>query len=566
MTTMRKKDVVIVGLGASGSYAALALTRAGIDVVALEAGPHWSAEDFPMDELRNDVRSFMSQPKAAKEIPTWRENASQTATQTGTQILMMNGVGGSSIHYGMEQWRYLEWNFNERSNSIKRYGHGSIPANSTVADWPIDYADLEPWYDKVEYDMGVSGRAGNIKGKKIKGGNHFEAPRSRDYPLPPLRRSGLNNMMAEAATRLGWNPFPGPASIRSEDYKDLPGCQYCGFCTYNGCMAEAKGSTNYVAIPEAQKTGHLKIVAEARVTKVEVDKDGRASGVTYLKGGREFFQPADVVILGTYIYENVRLMLLSKSKAFPNGLSNNAGQVGKHYISHMYGGAAGVFSGKRVNPFGGPGAQRTSIDNWNGDNFDHKGLGFIGGAIIDARMEGKPIGNSRVTPPSVPTWGSSWKQWLHENANSVINIGTQVECLSYEENYLDLDPTVKDPQGFPVIRATFNIQQQEQRRGDFTNNKVIEWLKEAGATETWVTSPPAPIAVNSHAYGGARMGNDPHTSVVNKWLVAHEVPNLVILGGATFPTSTGYNPTNTIEALAWRTGDHLATNWKAYAA
>jgi gluconate 2-dehydrogenase alpha chain len=125
---------------------------------------------------------------------------------------------------------------------------------------------------------------------------------------------------------------------------------------------------------------------------------------------------------------------------------------------------------------------------------------------------------------------------------------------------------LSEPGSSPVIRATFNIQEQELRRGNYTNNQVVEWLKEAGATETWVTSPPAPIAVNSHAYGGARMGNDPHTSVVDKWLVSHEVPNLVVLGGATFPTSTGYNPTNTIEALAWRTGDHLATDWKTYAA
>jgi gluconate 2-dehydrogenase alpha chain len=562
--SMRKTDVVIIGLGASGSYAALALTQAGADVTALEAGPHWTPEDFPMDELRNDVRNFMSQPKAAKEIPTWRTNASEVATQTGTQILMMNGVGGSSIHYGMEQWRYLEWNFNERSSSIKRYGQSAIPPNSTVADWPIDYADIEPYYDKVEWDIGVSGKAGNVNGKKLAGGNFYEAPRSRGYPLPPLRRSGYNDMMAAAASGLGWHPFPGPASIRSKTYKELPGCEYCGFCTYNGCMAEAKGSTNFVAIPEAQKTGHLKIVAEARVTHIEVDKNGRATGVSYLKGGNQFFQPADVVILSTYVYENNRLLLLSKSKAFPNGLSNNHGQVGKNYISHVYAGATGLFPGKTLNIYGGPGAQRTSIDDWNGDNFDHSGLGFIGGAIIDARMEGKPIAQSRAAPSTVPQWGSAWKQWMNQNANSVGTIGTQVECLAYEQNYLDLDPTVTDPEGFPVIRATFDIQPQEVARVNYTNQKVVDLLQQAGASQVW-TTPAAPIAVNSHAYGGTRMGNDPETSVVDKWLISHEVPNLAILGGSTFPTSTGYNPTNTIEALSWRTGDHISQHWHQYA-
>ena len=564
-THMRKADVVIIGLGASGGYASLALTKAGIDVVALEAGPHLTPEDFPMDELRNDVRNFMSQPKAAKEVPTWRQNASQTATQgAGEVILMMNGVGGSSIHYGMEQWRYLEWNFKARSASIERYGASAIPSNSTIADWPISHKDLEPWYDKVEYNMGASGQAGNIKGKTIRGGNPFEAPRTRGYPLPPLRRSGWTNLMKGAAERLGMHPFPGPAAIRSGPYKGLPGCEYCGFCTFNGCMVEAKGSTNYNAIPDAQKTGHLKIVPMARATKIEVDSNGRATGVTYLKGGRQFFQPADLVILSTYVYENTRLLLLSTSKAFPKGLSNNSGQVGKHYISHVYAGASGLFPGKRLNLFSGPGAQRNSVDDWNGDNFDHKGLGFIAGAIIDSRMEAKPIGQSRMAPPSAPQWGSAWKQWMQANADSVGAASTQVECLAYEENYLDLDPTVKDPEGFPVIRATFDIQEQEKLRVDYTNQKCVDLLNEAGASETW-TTPAAPIAVNSHAYGTTRMGDDPSTSVVNKWLMSHEVPNLAILGGSTFPTSTGYNPTNTIEALSWRTGHHIAENWHHYA-
>jgi gluconate 2-dehydrogenase alpha chain len=564
-TRMKKTDVVIIGLGAAGGYASLALTKAGIDVVALEAGPNWDAEDFPMDELRNDVRNFMSQPKAAKEVPTWRPNASVPASQTtGVNILMMNGVGGSSIHYGMEQWRYLDWNFKERSETIRRYGAGAIPANSTLADWPIGYADIEPYYDKVEYDMGVSGKAGNLKGKKIAGGNTFEAPRKRDYPLPPLRRSGWNDLMSGAAKRLGWHPFPGPAAIRSEGYRGLPSCQYCGFCTFNGCMVEAKGATDVGAIAQARKTKHLKIVALARATKIEVGSDGRATGVTYLKGGREYFQPADVVVLSTYIYENTRLLLLSTSGAFPNGLSNNHGQVGKHYISHMYAGANGVFPGKALNRFSGPGAQRNSIDDWNGDNFDHSGLGFIGGAIIDSRMENKPIGASRTTPPSIPTWGADWKAWLHRYGNSVGDAATQVECLSYDDNYLDLDPVVKDPQGFPVIRATFDIKDQERARVDYTNQKCVDLLKEAGATETWST-PAGPIAVNSHAYGTTRMGTDPGTSVVDGWSMSHEVPNLAVLGGSTFPTSTGYNPTNTIEALSWRTGDHIAKHWKSIA-
>jgi gluconate 2-dehydrogenase alpha chain len=565
-TRLKKTNVVIIGLGAAGGYASMVLTKAGLDVIGLEAGPRWSPQDFPMDELRNDVRGFMSQPKAAKEIPTWRPNASQKATQGGIQILMMNGVGGSSIHYGMEQWRYLPWNFKARSETIKRYGASMIPAGSTLVDWPISLTDVEPYYDKVEYDMGASGKAGNIKGKTVAGGNFFEGPRAREYPLPPLRRSGWNELTASAAKRLGWHPFPGPAAIRSQAYHGLPGCQYCGFCTYNGCMVEAKGSTNFGPIPKAEQTGHLKVQANARVTKIEVDKNGRASGVTYLQGGKSFFQPADLVVLSTYVYENTRLLLLSTSKAFPNGLSNNTGQVGKHYISHMYGGVNGFFPGKQLNRFTGPGAQRTSVDDWNGDNFDHKGLGFIGGGVIDARMENKPIGAARGTPPSVPTFGTAWKEWLHTNANSVGDGLAQIESLPYEDNFVDLDPNVKDPLGIPVARVTFDLHAQEKARHAFISAKSERLLKEAGATETWSAFPAIPIAVNSHAYGTTRMGHDPHTSVVDQWQLSHEVPNLAVLGGSTFPTSTAYNPTNTIEALAWRTAEHITKNWKALTA
>jgi gluconate 2-dehydrogenase alpha chain len=563
-TRLKKTDVLVIGLGAAGGYASLALTRAGAKVVGLEAGPRWNALDFPMDEIRNDVRSFLSQRKFVGELPTGRGTASAVADRSLPAINMMNGVGGTSIHYGMEQWRYLPWNFQERSASIKRYGASSIPANSTIADWPISYKDVEPYYDKVEYDMGTSGKAGNVRGKKIVGGNTFEGARRRAYPLPPLRSSGWTDLTAKAAKRLGWHPFPGPSAIRSKPYNGLPSCEYCGFCTFNGCMVDAKGSTNLTAIHEAERTKRLKVVTGARVTKIEVDGNGHATGATFVKGGKTYFQPADVVILSTYIYENTRLLLLSNSKAFPNGLSNNSGQVGKHYISHLYGGANGVFPGVALNRYSGPGAQRTTVDDWNGDNFDHTGLGFIGGAVIDARMENKPITAGRSTPPSVPSWGSAWKDWLHKNANSVGAIGTQVEVLAYEENFCDLDPTTKDPYGTPVLRITFSTQEQEKLRFDYINQKAVQLLKEAGASETW-TNPFFPFMVNSHAYGTTRMGNDPSTSVVDKWMMSHEVPNLAILGGSTFPTSTGYNPTHTIEALAWRTGDYIAKHFKALA-
>ena len=568
-TRLKKTEVVIIGLGAAGGYSALSLARAGVKVTALEAGPRWSTEDFPMDELRNDVRAFLSQPKYMKEIPTFRKNSSQLALQGGGPggllVPMMNGVGGTSLHYGKEQWRYLPDDFKVRSVTTKRYGAGVL-GGSTVIDWPINYHDLEPYYDKVEYDMGVSGQAGNIKGKLIPGGNPFEGPRQRPYPLPPLRPTGWTDYMKATTKRMGLKPFHGPAAIRSLPYRGLPGCEYCGYCSSNGCMVEASGSTAFSAIPNAEKTGNLHILTGARATKIEVDRHGRASGVTFRRGGKEYFQPADVVVLSTYLYENTRLLLLSTSKAYPKGLSNNHNQVGKNYIGHIYVAYAGLYPGKQLNRFTGPGAQRITIDDYTGNNFDHKGLDFYGGGTIDFRMEAKPLAVARATPPSVPAWGSQYKEWVRKNANSVGDGIAQLDTLPYEVNYVDLDPTVKDPQGFPVVRITWDYQPKETNRVNYIIDKVVEMHKEGGASETWpYYASTQPIAINPHAFGTTRMGTDPHTSVVDGWCMSHEVPNLAILGGSVFPNASGHNPTETIQALAWRNGDHIVKNWKRIA-
>jgi gluconate 2-dehydrogenase alpha chain len=563
-TRLKKTDVVIIGLGAAGGTAALPLARAGLQIIGLEAGPRVSFRDFPSDEIRNDIRGWLSRLKFAKEMPTHRFTADQTAGPPAIAIKMVNAVGGTSIHYGMESWRLSPYNFKTRSATVKRYGAGAIPADSTLSDWPIGYDDLEPYYDRVEYLIGVSGKAGNIRGRKDSRGNVLEGPRRREFPNPPLRRSGWTELTNDAAKRLKWKPFPGPAAILSQPYRGLPACDYCGFCTYNGCHTNAKGSTFLNAIPRAERTKNLQVVPRARVSEILVDKDGRARGVRYFKGKEEFIQPADVVILSAYLYESVRLLLMSKSSAYRNGLANNHGQVGKHYISHMYGGVDGVFPGKRLNRYSGSGAQRTTTDFWSDDNFDHTGLGFIGGGVIDARMEQKPIGTARAAAPSGARWGSEWKAYIAANAISTGSIGTQLESLPYEDNFLDLDPVAKDPFGLPVLRVTFDLHEQERLRHEFIQTKATQWMEEAGGTNPVVSFPATPIGVNSHAFGGARMGSDPDTSVVDKWSMAHEVPNLAILGGAVFPNSGTHNPTQTIEALAWRTADHIVANWKSF--
>lgn len=222
------------------------------------------------------------------------------------------------------------------------------------------------------------------------------------------------------------------------------------------------------------------------------------------------------------------------------------------------------FPGRRLNRWGGLAGQGTALDNWADDNFDHSGLGFIGGGVIRAGMGQGAIESANSLPPSVPTWGSAWKSWLKANPSSIANANAQCEKLSHEDNYLDLDPTVRDRLGVPVIRITYELKEDDKRASLYMAEKISMWFKEAGASETWANAL-RPVSLPNHAYGGTRMGNDPETSVVDRWCVSHEVPNLAILGGSTFPTTGARNPTLTVQALAWRTSDHLIENWKSIA-
>lgn len=551
-----KADVVIVGLGAAGGIASYVLTKAGINVVAIEAGPRLSVKEFVphLDEIANSVRNWMGEPKYNKEIPTWRPNANApTQPPPVPAVRMMNAVGGTSIHYGTQSWRFRADDFKARSTTIAKYGESALPKGSTTVDWPIGYDDLEPYYDQVEYLIGVSGKGGS---------NPFESPRKRDYPLPPLRSMGYGELAADAMTKLGYHPFPQPAAIISEDYKGRPACTYCGFCGNFGCWNNAKSSTLVSAIAEAEKTGRLEIRTNSRVMKILSNDKGQVTGVQYLDDkGQEQEQPAGLVILSSYIYENVRMLLLSTSSAYPKGLANNNGQVGKNYMSHAYVGTYGFFPGKKLNLYSGTTGQATAMDDLNGDNFDHTGLGFIRGAVIFASNGNLPIGNSRTVPPNVPGWGAKYKQWIHENADTVGQVFAQVEPQPYEMNFLDLDPTVKDPLGVPVVRVTYDLGDNEKKAGTYIYTKLEAIAKSMGATETWPSFPPdLPLPINSHAYGGTRMGEDPATSVVDKHGLAHEAPNLAVLGGSSFPGSSGYNPTETIEAHAWFASDYIAAN------
>ena len=562
---LNKTDVVIVGLGAVGGVAALPLAGAGLDVIGLEAGDWLTRADFAPDELRNNVRGWpRSVQKANHEVPVHRPNASAPDSPRQTIHPMMNAVGGTSLHYWGQSWRLNPWDFKVVSETKKRYGASRIPNGSTVEDWPFELAELEPYYDKVEYAVGISGQAGNIKETIDRRGNIFEGPRARAYPMPPLRGTGFTDMMAGAARQLGWHPFPGPAAVNSIPYQNRSACVYHGFCNRGGCHVGAKSSTAVSTIPKAQATGRLNVVTRAHVTKIDVD-DALVSGVTYVKDGETYFQPADVVLLASYTYENVRTLLLSTSKSYPGGLSNNHGQVGRHYFSHNTGAGVLALFPSNLNTWYGLPAQGIAVDNWADDNFDHAHLDFIGGGNLWVFTERRPIAAAKMnTFGRAPKWGSAWKAFIKENADRWTGCYIQKTTLPYEDNYLDLHPTVKDPLGFPVCRITADFKDNEKKVAAFMQDKMVEWFMEAGAIAT-VKGSVGTMGPSTHAYGGTRLGTNPDTNVVDPWGFSHEAPNLGILGASVMGTSGAHNPTLTAQALAWRTADHLVKNWRTIA-
>lgn len=556
-------DVVVIGMGAAGGLAASQLARAGLRVVGLEAGTWHETSEFAQDDVAQLGRNDLGRVKVNHEVPTFRSSDEEEAQQALINVgnLMMNGVGGSKTHSTNISWRMLPWNFRARSASVERYGEQAVPEDSTLVDWPVGYDELEPFYTRVEQMYGISGRAGNVRGRRTGAGNPFEGPRSHEYPSPPLRRSGYTELMADAGRSLGWHPFETPASIRSVDDGDKRACTYCGHCTWNGCWVDAKAVPSSIGIPEAVATGNLKVVTGARVLTIDVDGKDRAEGVTYARDGEVVQLRARVVILATFTYENTRLLLTSTSDRFRSGLANRAGQVGQHFMTHSFLMGFGLFPERQLNVWSGSNAQGTAIADFDGDNAEHPD--FIGGGVMMAGHELRLLLHHRFAPPGVPPWGSERKRWLAENLGSLGWSYALPDELPYRQHRLDLDPKVVDADGVPVIRVTQGLRENERRQYDFLAQRMREWFTAAGATQTW-NSATAASPVSTHAYGGTRMGEDPSASVVDPYGFAHDVANLLVVGASTFPTSGGVNPTETVEALTLRAVDELLVRMEGF--
>ena len=561
-----KTDVVIVGVGAAGAILAAELAKAGMKVIGLERGPRLTTQDFnPHDELRYFTRQDL-RPNIKRQPITWRPNPNARANPIPVQNYG-NQAGGGTVHYGAVSWRFHEDDFRARSQTIQRYGARAIPEDSSLADWPLSYADLEPFYDRIEYEIGVSGKAGNLQGRKIDGGNVFEAPRRREFPLPPLVVDQSGEVFDAATKKLGHHPFSTPRAILSEAYKGRPGCTYCGFCQAFGCHVGAKSSVLITVLPDADATGNFKLVTGAMCYRVNSDNSGKATGVAYYgPDGSDNTIEADLVILTPFIYDNTRLLLLSKTAKFPDGLANSSGQVGRHLMAHMMPNVYVTFDDRHINNYMGPSAQKHTIDDFNADNFDHKDAGFIRGSQISVgtgNLQGGPISlTTTVPPPGTPRWGAAYRDFLAKYFSRHAAMVAQTENLPYVDQTIDLDPNVRDAWGLPAPRMTFDWRRpNELARVEFMMKKMEEIGKAMGAKQVW-RAPLGPGAPGAHHEGGTRMGSDPKTSVVNRYGQSWDVPNLFVIGSSTFPSMSGFNPTLTIQALAYMSADAIVNRYK----
>ncbi|VVE07343.1 GMC family oxidoreductase [Pandoraea morbifera] len=565
-----KVDAVIVGFGWTGAILGQELTDAGLNVVALERG---AMRDTPtdaqypkvIDELEYSVRGKLFQ-ELARETVTIRHTPDDLAVpyrQNGS-FLLGNGVGGAGFHWNGMHYRILPEELKLRSHYEERYGKKFIPEGMTIQDFGVTYEELEPHFDFAEKVFGTSGKAGNLNGKIVPGGNPREGARSSEYPTPPLQNTYGATLFEKAAREVGFNPYPAPAANTSQPYTNPYGvrlgpCNFCGFCENYGCYMYSKASPQTTIMPVLLKKPNFELRPHSYVVKVNLDSEGKkATGVTYIDAqGREVEQPADIVIMAAYQLHNVRLLLLS-GIGKPYDPKTGEGVVGKNYAYQMNG-AVNVLlpKGTQLNPFIGTGAGGVSMDDLNGDQFDHGPLGFIGGASIrHVRYGGRPI---KMTPtvPGTPAWGSKWKAGIADAYQRYMTIGISGSVMSYRDACLDLDPTYKDAYGVPLLRMTFDWHDNEYAMLGYMGDRMEEVGKAMNPEKVFRairkkgSHYDTRIYQSTHTTGGAIMGTNPSNSVVNKYLQSWDVSNVFVMGASAFPQNMGYNPTGVVAALAY---------------
>jgi len=560
--SLPKVNAVVLGSGAGGAVVAKELSEAGLRVVVLERGRHYKLEDVRHDILRsqnNNSGPLGFGPDLKAHPRTVRVNPEDPArlvypNQHG-YARTAAAVGGGTLAYGAYAFRFVEKDFRMKS----LYG---VPPGTTVEDWPISYAELEPYYTKAEQEIGISGQADL---------NPFEPPRSKSHPLPPLPYDRQAKVFIRGAKKLGLHPYPGPLAILSQPYDGRPPCIHCSYCIGFQCEVNAKSGMHATMIPKALRTGNCQLRAQCMAKEVMVDSQGRARGVAYFGPDKRLYeQPSDLVVVSCSATESPRLLLNSRSKLFPTGLANRFDQVGRHIMSHSGGVVVlGFFEEETFEPRG-PGFTLALSD------YVHHNGAVLGGGVIES------IGDyfqpllfaedcAGILGPH--PWGKFAKDFVRKYFRHSVSVYAPGQGMPTETNRVDLDPNVRDAWGIRVARLTHRTHSVDMRCNYFFRNRMIQILRAAGAVEELLPKPLTDEEIeektknitrgglDEHQVGGCRMGNDRMTSVLNKYCQAHEVDNLFVVDGSCFPTIAGFNPSLSIQANAFRVGDYIKREW-----
>jgi choline dehydrogenase-like flavoprotein len=538
MAAREEFDVCVIGTGAGGGVMIEQLTAAGFRVVALQRGPFLTPSDFDDDELRTVIRDQVFSPD---QVETYRYDI-KSPTETGKFNMTAHCVGGTMTHWAAWSWRFRPDDFRVLSTD------GPV-AGASLADWPITYDELEPFYERAEWEFGVSGDAT---------GNPYGAPRKKGYPNPAHPGRTASARVAAAARKLGYHPFPTPMAINSRPYGGRPECAYGGACQQYGCQIHAKATTLSVSIPKALATKKLDLRPNAMAREITLGKDGRARSVRYLDDARKEHEvfARHVVVAGNAI-GTPHLLLMSN-------LANGSGLVGRNLTFHHF---------PTVNfTIDEPARSFTALESHLALDDLHASdprRGFIrGGVLAEINMLVKQplafafIGYSGY--PAERSWGRDLKAYLRKFPRAV-GIAGILEDLPMEENRVDLDPSVKDGHGLPAPRITHRQHPNDFAMNRWYTKRLLEIADAAGALESWVAKAPglsltderSAMTGSAHFHGTCRMGDDATRSVVDRWCRSHEVENLWIVDGSVFPTAGGYNPTLTILANAYRVADHF---------
>jgi len=535
-------DVLVIGSGAGGGAAANVLCANGLKVLVLEAGPNYflGLDDgsqtpstlFANDEIKLAARNFIA-PDPIVEPRTWRTDESQTRTYVGDVQGLPKTVGGGAAHADLKMPRFLPTDF--QLGTLL----GDIPGAS-FADWPVGYAALEPFYAYAEKIIGVQGKAGAYP---------QEGPRSTDFPMPPGLAAYFSQRVAAGLTSLGYTPFPYPSAINSQPYDGRPACADCGFCSGFPCPSGAKGSPPVTTLRRALLGGNCLVLPGTRATRLVMNGNSVAGVEAIGPSGQTQMFTADRYVLAASPIEDARLLFLSDPGG--PGVGNFSGLVGRNLTFHLQTEAIGVFE-ERLH-----GHRSRAVDTGFADFRGVPGDATrpLGGIVEISAGEG-PVAEAAFYARVFGMLGFDgprFKRLMRQSPgrDRAVVLVLQAEDAPQPTNRVDLDPDVRDLDGLPVARVTYANHKFELDARDFYSPKLLEILGASGAR--WAAIAPFDtIPGSAHIMGTLRFGNDPATSVCDAGGRFHDVGNLYAADGALFPTSSGFNPTMTIMALATR--------------